>query len=101
MTWCWRVPAIETDITRLRLYAERKGFPLERAQVTLRHDKIHAEDCAECETEDGRIDRIETEIEVIGDMDADTRQKIAAIAEKCPVHRTLQSEVVIESRHKE
>ena len=85
----------------MRLYAERKGFPLERAQVTLRHDKIHAEDCAECETEDGRIDRIETEIELIGDMDADMRQKIAAIAEKCPVHRTLQSEVVIESRHKE
>ncbi len=85
----------------MRMYAERKGFPLDRAQVTLRHAKIHAMDCAECETEDGRIDRIETEIEVIGDMDAETRQKIADIAEKCPVHRTLQSEVVIESRYKE
>lgn len=84
----------------MRMYAERKGFPLDRARVTLKHDKIHAEDCAECETKDGRIDRIEVEIEVIGDMDADTRQKIADIAEKCPVHRTLQSEVVIESRHK-
>ncbi len=84
----------------MRMYAERKGFPLDRARVTLRHDKIHAEDCAACETEFGRIDRIETVIEVIGDMDADTRQKIADIAEKCPVHRTLQSEVVIESRHK-
>ena len=57
----------------MRMYAERKGFPLERAQVTLKHDKIHAEDCEACETEDGRIDRIEAEIEVIGDMDADTR----------------------------
>lgn len=85
----------------MRMYAERKGFPLDRVQVTLRHAKIHAMDCAECETEDGRIDRIETEIEVIGDMDAETRQKIADIAEKCPVHRTLQSEVVIESRYKE
>ncbi len=85
----------------MRMYAERKGFPLERAQVTLKHDKIHAEDCVECETKDGRIDRIKAEIEVIGDMDADTRQKIADIAEKCPVHRTLQSEVIIESRHKE
>lgn len=85
----------------MRMYAERKGFPLDRARVTLRHAKIHAMDCAECETEDGRIDRIETEIEVIGDMDAETRQKIADIAEKCPVHRTLQSEVVIESRYKE
>ncbi len=85
----------------MRLYAERKGFPLDRARVTLKHDKIHAEDCAACETEDGRIDRIEAEIEVIGDMDTETRRKIADIAEKCPVHRTLQSEVVIETRHKE
>ena len=85
----------------MRMYADRKNFPLDRARVTLRHDKIHAEDCAACETEVGRIDRIETVIEVIGDMDANTRQKIADIAEKCPVHRTLQSEVVIESRHKE
>ena len=57
--------------------------------------------CAACETKDGRIDRIEVEIEVIGDMDAETRRKIVDIAEKCPVHRTLCSEVVIESRHKE
>ena len=85
----------------MRMYAERKGFPLDRVRVTLKHDKIHAEDCATCETKDGRIDRIVAEIEVIGDMDAETRQKIADIAEKCPVHRTLQSEVVIESRHKE
>ncbi len=84
----------------MRMYAERKGFPLDRTRVTLKHDKIHAEDCAACETEVGRIDRIETVIEVIGDMDAETRQKIADIAEKCPVHRTLQSEVVIESLHK-
>ncbi len=85
----------------MRMYAERKGFPLDRARVILKHDKIHADDCAECETEDGRIDRIEAEIEVIGDMDAETRRKIADIAERCPVHRTLRSEVVIESRHKE
>ncbi|MAG97612.1 MAG: bifunctional alpha/beta hydrolase/OsmC family protein [Alphaproteobacteria bacterium] len=84
----------------MRLYAERKGYALERAQVTLSHDKIHARDCAECETEGGRIDRIAVEIELSGNLDAETRQKIAAIAEKCPVHRTLQSEVLIESRHK-
>jgi putative redox protein len=85
----------------MRMYAERKGFALDRARVTLKHDKIHAEDCAACETEAGRIDRIEAEIEVIGDMDAETRRKIAEIAEKCPVHRTLRSEVVIESRYNE
>jgi putative redox protein len=84
----------------MRLYAERKGFPLERALVTLKHDKIHAEDCEACETTDGRIDRIEVEIEVMGDMDDETKQRIAQIAEKCPVHRTLKSEVSIESRYK-
>lgn len=84
----------------MRLYAERKGYPLERAKVTLKHNKIHAEDCDACETENGRVDRIEAEIEVIGDMDEEIREKIAAIAEKCPVHRTLNSEVVIESIHK-
>ncbi len=84
----------------MRMYANRKGLPLERAVVTLRHDKIHATDCESCETADGRIDRIEAEIEVIGDMDEETRAKIAQIAEKCPVHRTLHSEVLIESRHK-
>ena len=58
-------------------------------------------DTEACETEAGRIDHIEAEIEVIGDMDAETRQKIIDIAEKCPVHRTLNSEVVIESRAKQ
>ncbi len=82
----------------MRLYAERKGYALDRAQVTLSHDKIHARDCEDCETAGGRIDRIQTEIELSGDLDAEARGNIAAIAEKCPVHRTLQSEVLIESR---
>jgi uncharacterized OsmC-like protein/alpha/beta superfamily hydrolase len=85
----------------MRMYADRKGYPLETTRVTLRHAKIHAEDCANCETKVGRIDQIEADIEVIGDMDSETRQKIADIAEKCPVHRTLQSEVRIVSHHKE
>lgn len=84
----------------MRMYAERKGFPMDKARVTLRHDKMHAEDCEACETKNGRIDRIVAEIEVIGDMDAETRQKIVDIADKCPVHRTLHSEVLIESRQK-
>lgn len=84
----------------MRMYAERKGIAMDRAVVTLKHDKIHATDCETCDTTDGRIDRIEAEIEVIGTMDDETRQKIADIADKCPVHRTLHSEVLIEMRHK-
>lgn len=85
----------------MRMYADRKGLPLQRVGVTMRHDKIHAEDCSECETEKGMIDHIRTEIEIIGDMDDETRRKIAAIADKCPVHRSLTSEVKIESTLRE
>jgi uncharacterized OsmC-like protein len=82
----------------LRMYAERKGIPLERARVTLRHRKIHAEDCAECETETGMVDDIAVEIELFGDLDAETRQRLFEIADRCPVHRTLHGEIHIGSR---
>jgi uncharacterized OsmC-like protein/alpha/beta superfamily hydrolase len=82
----------------LRMYADLKKIPLERVSVELRHDKIHAADCAECETREGRIDRIERDITLEGALDAQQRQKLLEIADKCPVHRTLHSEVVILSR---
>ncbi len=79
----------------LRMYANRKQLPLERVVVRLRHDKIHAEDCAECETKEGKIDRIDRVIELTGDLDQGTRQRLLEIADKCPVHRTLESENLI------
>ncbi len=79
----------------LRLYAERKGWPLERVTVTLAHDKIHAEDCADCETREGRLDRMERRLSVDGDLDDQQKAKLLEIADKCPVHRTLESEVVV------
>lgn len=82
----------------IRMYAEHKKLALERVTVTLRHAKIHAKDCEECETKTGRLDRIEREITLAGDFDAETRQKLLEIAEKCPVHRTLHSEVSIQTR---
>ncbi len=63
--------------------------------VRLRHDKIHAEDCAECETREGKIDRIDRVIELTGDLDAATRQRLLEIADKCPVHRTLERQNLI------
>jgi uncharacterized OsmC-like protein/fermentation-respiration switch protein FrsA (DUF1100 family) len=83
-----------TSIT-LRLYAERKSLPLERVTVTLSHSKIHAEDCAECETKAGMLDHIELAIGMEGALDADQRKRLLEIADKCPVHRTLTSEVQI------
>ena len=80
------------------LYARRKGWPLENVVVRLRHAKIHAEDCAECETKVGMIDRIEREIELVGALNEEERKKMLEIAQKCPVHRTLTSEIDIRSR---
>ena len=79
----------------LRLYAERKALPLDRVTVKLRHAKIHAADCAACETKEGKIDQIERGIVLEGALDADTRKRLLEIADKCPVHRTLTSEVDI------
>jgi len=82
----------------LRLYAERKALPLERVTVALTHDRIHAADCAECETKEGMIDRIERAITLRGALDAVQRQRLMEIADKCPVHRTLTSEIRIVTR---
>jgi putative redox protein len=79
----------------MRLYADRKSLPLERVTVTLKHSRIHAEDCAECETKTGMLDRIDRVIAMEGDLDAEQRKKLMEIADKCPVHRTLTSEIHI------
>jgi len=89
----------------LRMYADHKRWPLERIVVDSRHSRIHAEDCAECETAEGMVDRIDRDITLIGPLDADQRAKLLEIADRCPVHRTLRSEVSIRtaevSEHKE
>jgi len=82
----------------MRLYADRKAFPLERATVTLSHSKIYAKDCAEYETKDGMLDEIKVAIGLEGPLDDDQRKRILEIADKCPVHRTLTSEIRIVTR---
>ncbi|MBA0125107.1 alpha/beta fold hydrolase [Haloechinothrix sp. YIM 98757] len=81
----------------VRMYADRKELPLENVTVSLRHSRIHAEDCANCETERGKVDRIERMIRLDGDLDEQQRQKLIEIANKCPVHRTLHSEIAIDT----
>jgi uncharacterized OsmC-like protein/fermentation-respiration switch protein FrsA (DUF1100 family) len=82
----------------MRMYAERKSLPLERVTVTLKHSKIHAEDCAECETKAGMLDQFDRNIHMEGALDAEQRKKLMEIADKCPVHRTLTSEIHIVTR---
>jgi len=82
----------------IRMYADLKQIPLENVTVRLRHDKVHAQDCAECETKEGKIDRIDREIELAGKLDEVQRAKLLEIANKCPVHRTLHSEIWIPTR---
>jgi len=80
------------------LYARRKQWPLEAVTVRLRHSKIHAADCGSCETREGRIDRIERDLELTGSLAEEQRARLLEIANKCPVHRTLTSEIDIRTR---
>ena len=79
----------------LRMYAARKQWPLEGVTVSLRHGRIHAEDCAHCATQSGRLDHVERVIQLTGDLDTEQRRRLVDIADRCPVHRTLHSEVDI------
>ena len=81
----------------VRMYAERKKWPLQKVTVTLRHSRIHAQDCADCDTAIGQVDRIERVIRFDGELDDGQRQRLSDIADKCPVHRTLHSEVIIDT----
>ena len=79
----------------LRMYADHKGIPLEAVGVSLTHRKIHAQDCEDCESKSGRIDRIERSLQLEGDLTEAQRTRMTEIASRCPVHRTLTSETVI------
>jgi len=83
----------------LGMYARRKGWPLETVRVRLRHSRIHASDCEDCETDPkAMIDRIDCEIELAGALDTAQRARLLEIADRCPVHRTLVAEVDIRTR---
>ena len=79
-------------------YARRKQFPLENIKVSLWHSRIHARDCEECETKEGMLDRIDVEVELTGSLTAEQHAKLMEIAAKCPIHRTLTSEINIRLR---
>ena len=80
------------------MYARRKKWPLERVTVRLRHSRVHADDCASCETQDTRLTVIDREIAFEGPLDHDQRDRLLAIANRCPVHLTLTSKIDIRTR---
>jgi putative redox protein len=80
------------------MYARRRQWPLEAVMVKLRHSKVHAADCATCDTKQGRLDRIERDVELRGPLSEEQRRRLLEIAELCPVHRTLSSEIDIQTR---
>ena len=77
-------------------YARRNKWPLENITVSLKHSRIHAKDCEDCETKEGMLDRLSVEIELTGDLSPEQRTKLMEIAGKCPVHRTLKAEIDIQ-----
>lgn len=79
----------------LRMYANRKQWPLQGVEVRLGHSRIHAEDCAVCDTKEGLVDQIDVEISLIGDLSESQRQRLIEIADHCPIHRTLLGEIQI------
>jgi putative redox protein len=79
----------------LKLYARNKNWDLQSIRVELSHDKIHAQDCTDCETKEGKVDQIRREIHLEGNLTAEQQQRLREIARKCPVHRTLTSEINI------
>jgi putative redox protein len=81
----------------LRMYADRKGWPLGSVTVHLGHQKVHAMDCEECETKDRKIDHIRLELELAGPLNEPQRERLLEISKRCPVHRTLKSEVMVET----
>jgi putative redox protein len=82
----------------VQMYAERKQWPLRGVQVSLSYAKVHAQDCAECETKVGMVDRIKLGISFTGDLSEEQQRRLLEIANKCPVHRTLVSRVHIDAR---
>jgi putative redox protein len=82
----------------LRMYADRKQWPLEQVSVTVAHEKIHAADCEECETKTGRIDRFDRTLSLAGPLDPEQRARLLAMADRCPVHQTLSGEVQVRTR---
>jgi putative redox protein len=82
----------------LALYARRKGWPLDGVTVRLSHSRIYAQDCADCETKEGKLDQIDRELVLSGRLDDTQRARLVQIADMCPVHRTLTSEITIRTR---
>ena len=80
------------------LYARRKGWALQHVTVRLEHAKIHAQDCADCETKEGKLDEIRLELILTGALSDEQKARLFEIAGRCPVHRTLTSEISIRSR---
>jgi putative redox protein len=85
-------------VMTLRIYADRRKWPLERARVTLQHRKVHAQDCVDCDKKDAKMDVIDRIVFLEGQLNEEQRTKLIEIAERCPVHQTLKGKIQVNTR---
>ena len=84
-------------VMTMNFFARRENLPLEQVEVSVQHDRIHADDCEDCKKTDGKIDRFQRKIEMQGTLNEEQLALLMKIADRCPVHRTLENEISIES----
>ena len=87
-------------VMTVKMYADRKGWPLEGMDITISHQQVKASECEECQSTSGRVDLIDSEMEFHGELSAEQLERLREISERCPVHRSLTSETIIASRLK-
>lgn len=88
-------------VITLHMYAQRKGWPLERAEVSLRHERIHADDCAHCEEKEAKLTHVTKHLRLTGDLTKEQRKRLKVISSKCPVQKTLVAGISVETKLEE
>jgi len=84
-------------VITLQMYAARKGWPLERAEVVLTHERVHVKDCEDCEVKDAKLSQVTKTLTLTGNLTAEQRQRLEQISSRCPVQKTLEAGIAVKT----